>query len=188
MQLFKKRELHNTSCKAFFLASIDFNRDYRNRIGHNLVSLPKKYEFDENLEETYDGLKKFAISVLENKLPEECKQLVGIPICKVKVERVYEGSIELCFTIPVEVINIAKDLSIDIITKLLAVAISKILLKYFETRYGPYFDIDVKSINSVCQSFNYKCPKPCFSSTLNIMLLTIIITLILSNAIKIVVR
>jgi hypothetical protein len=133
--------------------SIDTNSEYRgdspsinssHRHPATLVPSGEYWFGKQEIHTTYDDLKEFAIHVLNNELQAECEQFIDIPILEIKVRSVYEGSIELFFTVLFGVVaDIAgiKNLydSIDFLRTLA----EKKLEKRFKEEYGDYFRINV---------------------------------------------
>jgi len=146
MTLFKKRNEYPENYKAVFSVAIDTNAEYRKEAMNPNTLVPGgKYYFGKNENRaTYDDLKEYAISILNNELDEECAQFLDIPIIEIKVKGVYEGSIEIFLIVVFGVIagvTGIKDLydSIDFLRTLA----EKKLEKRFRDKYGDYFRINV---------------------------------------------
>ena len=93
---------------------------------------------------TYEELKKFAVTVLNHELQDECEQLLSIPIMRIKVIRAYEGSIQLFFTVLFGIVDNAirlKDIYDGV--SLLKTIAEKKLEQRFINQYGDYFRINV---------------------------------------------
>jgi len=146
----KRRKNNNEAYKAVFSVTIDTNNEYRYNTDNSPRNNPDKlmpfgkYWFDKEKHATYDDLKDFAIRILRDELSNECEQFIDIPILEIKVANVYEGSIELFFTVLFGIVSGVtgiKDLydSIDFLRTLA----EKKLQKRFLDKYGDYFRIDV---------------------------------------------
>ena len=163
MAFFNFRKNQQGTYLATFSVSIDFNDRYQKEQRHpgyedfEVLSpssgpyrFHQRYSNDErnsNDEKyviaTYDELKKFAVNVLNHELQDECEQLLGIPIIRIKVIRAYEGSIQLFFTVlfVVDILIRLKDIY-DGVCLLRKIAEKKLEQRY-KQQYGDYFRIDV---------------------------------------------
>ena len=83
--------------KAVFTTKIDFSNDYkgnqRKLRPNGLYCGRKEKEF------SYEQLKSFAIATIEKDFKREVEEIAGLPVYDIKVNRTYNGSIELVFTI-----------------------------------------------------------------------------------------
>jgi len=150
MAFFKRRESNNKAYKAVFSITIDTNDKYaesrssNSNRSYDLIPNGKYWFGNKEIFVTYDDIKDFVIGILNNDLKDECKQFLDIPVLEIKVQGVYEGSIELFLTVLFGVIagvTGIKDLydSIDF----LRILAEKKLEKRLKEKYGDYFRIDV---------------------------------------------
>lgn len=143
MSFFRKHGERARTYKAVFSVTIDFS-EYGEYSNTHLVAGEKYPLGNKATRVSYDDIKEFAVSVLNNELHNECKQFIDIPIHSIEVKGIYEGSIELFLTVIFGVvagITGIKDLydSIDF----LRVLIKKKLEKRFRETYGDNFRIDL---------------------------------------------
>jgi len=133
-----------SSKKRFvFSAHIDLNSRYENH--PNSLSPSGEYKFREKeTSAKYEDLKDFAEKILQNELPKECKRFYNIPISEIKVVDDQPGSIEITFTVLIDINAI--DLGIKALMVLIKTLAMGKLRKRFEEVYGDYFDIYVKCI------------------------------------------
>ena len=114
MMFFKRRKKHSEPYKAVFSVTIDTNREFRGddhsnkMVRHHPDTLVPGGEYWFGKQEeyaTYDDLKELAIDVLNKELLDECKRFIDIPILDIEIKSIYEGSIELFFTVLFGVIS-----------------------------------------------------------------------------------
>ncbi|MCL2671680.1 MAG: hypothetical protein FWF10_06560 [Clostridiales bacterium] len=146
---FFKNRMRKESYKAVYSVSIDTNSEYHSFTSNNrwppcLIPGGDYWFGKEKERATYDELKELAIRIINEELLNECEQF-DIPVLDIKVKSIYEGSIELFFTVLFGVVaGVAaiKDLHDSI--EFLRTLAEKKLLKRFRDKYGDYFRIDVK--------------------------------------------
>lgn len=94
LNIFKKRFKKQ---KAVFTTVIDFSNEYK---GNNDKLRPGGNYYSRNDKKfTYDQLKSFAVSAIEKDFGREVEEIAGLPVYDIRVNRTYNGSIELVFTI-----------------------------------------------------------------------------------------
>ena len=97
MNIFKKNQKKQ---RAVFSVNIDLLYEYAE--AHNTQLRPGKsfcYDSQEKEKFTYEDIKKFITKKIETEFRKDFEEISGIPIRHIKVNRSYEGSIELVFTI-----------------------------------------------------------------------------------------
>jgi hypothetical protein len=94
INIFKR---HLKKQRAVFSVNIDFSHEYKKK--QDKLCPGCSYYSRNERKFTYDQLKSFVISTIEKDFGREVEEISGIPVYDIRVNRSYNGSIELVFTI-----------------------------------------------------------------------------------------
>jgi hypothetical protein len=128
--------------KAVFTVNLDFNYEYKKEY-ESLKPGKSYYLKNDNNKISYDEIKNFAIDLIEKTLPREVEEICGLPVFDIRVNRTYQGSIELVLTIifnTYQFIAGIKDFYDNL--RLIRETINKFLKTRINNEFGDYFDVN----------------------------------------------
>ena len=128
--------------RAIFSVKINFNRKYQERYGDELTS-DKTYWLKKQENVSYSDIKSFVEEIISKELVNEYKEFVDLPIHSIQINRTYEGSIEVFFSVLFNAYQfIAGYKGFFDSLKMIKTATSKHIEKRLREKYGDYFNVD----------------------------------------------